>query len=137
MLGDLKRVKDKVAYILENIPETSDSDKLLWLKFLDTFYDLKHVIGQEAYNKFRSLLLSKNTPTMESVRRVRQKFQETGLYQGSLREEKMEEDKATEKEDKTMDEKKGGGEEMEEDKTTSDKTITITVTPSADAIVGK
>lgn len=93
MLKDLKKAKDKVEYILETIPVTRDCDKTLWLVYLAAFHDLKKELGDEAYNKFKSILLDKDTCTMESIRRMRQKFQEEGKFQGTKRKAKMEEEK--------------------------------------------
>lgn len=93
MLKDLERVKDKVEYILGKYPETQDSDKLLWIAYLALFHDLKGKLGPSGYFKFKSMLLNPGTCTMESVRRVRQKFQEEGKYVGKKRAERMEEEK--------------------------------------------
>lgn len=41
--------------------------------------------------RLSEILLASDTPTSESIRRVRQKFQESGLYVGTKRAQKMEE----------------------------------------------
>lgn len=91
MLRDLKLAKHKVEYILETIPQTRDCDKTLWLVYLAAFHDLKKELGDEAYNKFKSILLDKDTCTMESIRRMRQKLQEEGKFQGTKRTLKLKE----------------------------------------------
>lgn len=80
MLRDLESVKDNVAQILDKYPETRNDDKLLWIAYMVFFCKLQDVLGQEGYQKFKALMLSKNTPMPESIRRVRQKYQEDGLY---------------------------------------------------------
>lgn len=89
MISDLKKSKDKVEALLNQYPVVRDSDKLLWLAYLVKFHDLKNELGEVAYRKFERILLDKNTVTMESIRRVRQKFQEQGKYVGTKREEKL------------------------------------------------
>lgn len=91
MISDLKKVKDKVAWILNKYPNTRDSDKLLWIAYLVTYHDLRNQIGDEAYNKMKSIIMDKNTASMESVRRVRQKLQEDGLYLGENRKQRLDE----------------------------------------------
>ena len=93
MEESLRTIKDKVAFILETYPSTRDSDKYLWLSYLTNFHGLKSVLGNngDAYADFIQLILDKDTPTMESIRRVRQKLQEKGLYVGENRSERIEE----------------------------------------------
>jgi hypothetical protein len=82
MLSDLIKIVDRVKYILKEHPETRDSDKLLWLAYLCVFHDLKKALGMEKYLILKSLIMSEDTATMESVRRMRQKIQEEGHYRG-------------------------------------------------------
>lgn len=89
MINDIKKVHGKVEMILEKYPQTRDSDKLLWLGYLVLFHDLKTLLGDDSYAKFRDLLLSENTPSMESIRRTRQKIQEEGKYLGTERIKKL------------------------------------------------
>lgn len=93
MIRDLIKVKDKVAYILENHPHTRDCDKSLWLAYLVFFHDAQNVVNHsnDPWYSFRDLIKSTDTPTMESVRRVRQKYQEDGQYIGKKRALKMRE----------------------------------------------
>lgn len=93
MIEDLKKAKDRVAYLLEKYPATRDCDKTLWLAYLVLYHDLRKLLGEAAYEKFKSLLLNKDTVTMESIRRMRQKFQEDGKYLGAKRKFKLEEEK--------------------------------------------
>jgi hypothetical protein len=83
--------KSKVETLLSNYPQLRDSDKLLWLAYLNKFHNLNQIIGQASYELLKSLLMNENTPTMESVRRVRQKLQEEGKYQGTMRKNRMSE----------------------------------------------
>jgi len=87
----MKKAKHRVEKILSDYPETRDSDKLLWLAYLVIYHDLKNVIGEYAYRDFRTLLMEKETVTMESIRRMRQKFQESGKYIGNKRKFKLDE----------------------------------------------
>lgn len=91
MFKDLVLVKDKVEFILERYPETRDCDKKLWLAYLCIFCDLKDTIGYGNYLKVKEIILSPKTCSMESVRRVRQKFQENKQYVGTKRAKKLEE----------------------------------------------
>ena len=91
MVKDLVRVKDRVEVILDEFPATRDCDKLLWLAYMSIYHDLKREIGHVAYIKLKGLIMDKNTATMESVRRVRQKFQEGGKYVGEKRKYRMDE----------------------------------------------
>lgn len=83
MIKDLVKIKDRVAYVLNKYPSTRDCDKTLWLAYLAIFHQLKDGLGEAKYGVFKSILMSEETPTMESVRRVRQKFQEHGEYPAS------------------------------------------------------
>lgn len=92
MINDLNTVKDKVENILAKFPETQDDDKLLWIAIMVVFYDLKNVLGSDKYDKFKYWLIKNNIPAFESVRRVRQKYQEEGKYVGTKRKYKLEEE---------------------------------------------
>lgn len=91
MLKDLLTAKSRVKELLEKYEQTRDSDKLLWLAYLCNYHNLKISLGEESYRKLKNIVLNENTPTMESIRRVRQKFQENGLYIGKLRSKKLDE----------------------------------------------
>jgi len=92
MISHLNKAKDRVAYLLDKHPSTRDSDKVLWLAYLATFHDLKNQLGEIPYNKFKEILYSENACSMESVRRVRQKYQEDGLFIGTKRSLKLKEE---------------------------------------------
>ena len=92
MKKDLLKAKDRVEYLLSTYPKTQDCDKRLWLAYLVKFHELDQILGADAYKKFCNILLDKDTVTMESVRRVRQKFQEHGKYVGTKRKQKLEEE---------------------------------------------
>jgi len=70
----MMRVKDKVARILAQKPETRDNDKLLML----------YVWQIEGLNLSESQLKKwKEVSSPESIRRMRQKLQEDGQYLAS------------------------------------------------------
>ena len=88
--NELNTIKDRVELLLKNFPETRDNDKLLWLAYAVIHKDLRSVFKNDgAYRVFKSWLLSSDVPMFESVRRVRQKFQEGGKYVGNARRERM------------------------------------------------
>lgn len=91
MLESLKTIKEKVEIILLNYEITRDSDKYLWLAYLVEFHNLRNEIGDSAYLKMKKIVLDDKTPTMESIRRIRQKFQESGDYVGKNRASRMNE----------------------------------------------
>ena len=69
----IRYIKSNVEYILTVHPETRDNDRLLYKKYLETFFD------KQDYWK---LMMSIDAPTMLSVVRIRQKFNQNGLYVG-------------------------------------------------------
>jgi len=77
--------KDKVNEILADYNETRDSDKLLFLAYLCKYHGLKQKLGPIAYAQLKAIIMDDNTPTMESIRRVRQKLQEDGQFVGKNR----------------------------------------------------
>lgn len=90
MIDDLKTVKSRVKWILAKHERARDSDKFLWLVYLYEFHGLDKILGDKLKD-FANLILDKNTPTMESVRRVRQKYQEDGFYHGKFRQNRLQE----------------------------------------------
>jgi hypothetical protein len=78
----LTKVEDKVAYILENDPASRDSDRVLIVEYLKTFHKAKTIDD----------LLRKDVPSMESIRRTRQKLQSLGLYPSQKHIEKARDD---------------------------------------------
>lgn len=92
MSESIKTIKDKVLTLLQNYSNVRDSDKLLWLAYLVEFHNLKEVLGEDGLKKFRTLLMNEDTPSMESVRRCRQKIQENNpALAGKNRKERMQE----------------------------------------------
>ena len=59
--------------------------------YLAVFCSLEKSISESSnpWNTFTNIIYSKTTPTMESIRRVRQKYQESGKYLGTKRKEKL------------------------------------------------
>jgi hypothetical protein len=73
--NEMKKIKDKVKYILENRPNLRDDDNRL----IASFYVLE--IGKETVEEMTAMdILTKlaygNLTSPESIRRVRQKLQE-------------------------------------------------------------
>ena len=91
MSEGLNTCKDKVLSMLSQYEETRDSDKLLWLAYLCKYHGLKETLGLENYLKLKKLIMHEDTPTMETVRRIRQKIQEAGSFIGKNRAQRMEE----------------------------------------------
>ena len=58
MLSDLKKVQDKIEYLLQEYPETRDSDKLLWLAYNVRFNSLREVLTKEQYKIFKFWLMN-------------------------------------------------------------------------------
>lgn len=92
MSEGLETCKDKVGFLLNEYVALRDSDKLLWLAYLCKFHDLKNKLGLDGYRKLKEVIMEDDTPTMESIRRVRQKYQENGMYAGSGRRTRLEEE---------------------------------------------
>lgn len=91
MITDLENNKDQVEHILKTYPDTRDNDKLLWLAYLCVFQNLQDVLGTNHYLALKDLVLKEDTATMESITRLRRKFQEAGQYQGKNRAKRIEE----------------------------------------------
>jgi len=73
-LMDLKRVKDKVAWVLEKKPHTREDDTLLVISVWKRFY------REEFHDLVFREFSRPDLPSFESIRRARQKFNEEGLY---------------------------------------------------------
>jgi len=71
----LKTVKERVEYILERYPEARNDDFYLYLLYVRHFEP-----KLSGYIRFIPLDLVKTATRFETVRRVRQKIQESGLY---------------------------------------------------------
>lgn len=69
-MGRLKRMQDKVEYILEKHPLTRDDDKMLICAVYSHFYNV------DMREEFGSVMLNDKLPSFETIRRCRQKVQE-------------------------------------------------------------
>jgi len=69
----LKEVRSQVETILKRFPETRDSDKLLEVMVLTTFYKVDRIED----------ILQEDAPSIESIRRSRQYFNEHNQYLSS------------------------------------------------------
>jgi len=75
LLEQLKTLKEQVAYVLENYPETRNSDLYLWLILIRTFHpEASRFIKYIPYEVFKKF------PNFETVARLRRKFNEEGLF---------------------------------------------------------
>ncbi len=88
MSESLTTCKDRVEYVLSYCPGTRESDKKLWLVYMHNFHGLGFV---EGYNSLVRIIMDEETPSMETLRRIRQKFQQKGLFLGSNRAKQLEE----------------------------------------------
>jgi hypothetical protein len=75
---ELNHIKNQVEYTLQNYPETRNDDKKLQVKVLKGFYGVEKIED----------ILKPNIPSLESIRRCRQKLQSEGKYksQGNIKE---------------------------------------------------
>ncbi|HBJ2602753.1 hypothetical protein ACLD43_18650 [Clostridium botulinum] len=69
----LNKVKSQVEYILNKYPQSRDSDKILQVLILKEFYGVKNIDD----------ILNPKVPSLESIRRCRQKLQSEGKYKSS------------------------------------------------------
>ncbi|MEM4014492.1 hypothetical protein [Desulfurococcus sp.] len=72
---DLKTIKERVAWILEHYPNARNSDLYLIILYLRQFTELGKYIEYIPYE-----LIKKYNDVTWTVRRMRQKIQEEGLY---------------------------------------------------------
>jgi len=70
-----KTVRERVRYLLEEYPETRNSDLLLTILYLREFTDLRKFVKPIPYT-----LIKKHEEIIESVRRARQLIQAGGEY---------------------------------------------------------
>jgi len=71
---ELNQVKTQVEYTLNNYPATRNDDKLLQVTILKKFYGVKSIDD----------ILKPKVPSLESIRRCRQKLQSEGKYKSSI-----------------------------------------------------
>jgi len=74
---------EKVAYILENWPETRNDDQLLMLRYWQEFDGLQAALGAEAFAVFVEVFPHLTNP--ETIRRGRQTNQKNRSNSGHLR----------------------------------------------------
>ena len=69
-MGRLKRMQDKVEYLLAQYPATRDDDRKLIGAVYTVFY------GVDVNAPFKDILLNDKLPNFETIRRCRQKVQQ-------------------------------------------------------------
>jgi hypothetical protein len=72
---ELTTVRDQVAWVLENVPQARDSDKVLIYEVLSKYYNVRTL----------SDTIRPDVPSMESIRRARQRLQCIGFCPGIKR----------------------------------------------------
>lgn len=75
----LKTTLEKVDEILKISPESRENDTVLWLQFMVLHHGLATKLGSK-FDELVKVLRDPETPSFETVRRVRQKLQETGKH---------------------------------------------------------
>jgi hypothetical protein len=85
LADEFRTAEQRVAYLLERWPELRDSDKKLYLTYLNQFHGLKARLesAKNPYPELKAIFLSDDTLSFNTIRRVRAKFQAGGLYHGS------------------------------------------------------
>ena len=71
MIDEIRNKKDLVGKVLRDVPDTRDSDRLLILEVWEREGLILNPIQREQFMQVSST---------ETIRRVRQKYQEEGLY---------------------------------------------------------
>jgi len=94
-INDLISCKDRVMYILENWEDTRDSDKLLYLAYMNLFHNLREDItcSDNPYKILKERTME--AYSFDTIRRNRQLIQAKGLFQGKHRKEKEAEGEIT------------------------------------------
>jgi len=73
----------QVEFLLKSSKGLRSNDMKLWIAYLVMFHDLQTVVAKKKpYEQFKKLVLSDDVPSMETIRRTRQKIQSTGKYVG-------------------------------------------------------
>lgn len=85
MTKNISSVREKVERLLSAYPITRDNDKLLFVAYLVEFHNLKAMLGEKSYLIFKSILMSPEVPSIESMRRMRQDIQSKGQFVGTKR----------------------------------------------------
>lgn len=80
-MESLKTGTERIKFLLENYAELRDNDKKLWVSYLIMFHNLQDVLAcPQPFDALCDLLLKKDVCGAETMRRIRQKFQQKGLY---------------------------------------------------------
>lgn len=72
--------KSHVEDALKKYPNTRTSDKMLYAAVLEDSFELSSYIGSTAYLKLCKFLSKPEVPSMETVARIRRRFQADGQY---------------------------------------------------------
>lgn len=80
---------ERVCSLLKENPTLRDDDRKLWVTYLDRYYNLRNILGPEIFETFKIIL--EKCPSYETVRRSRQKLQESGKYLGKNRKKRNQE----------------------------------------------
>ncbi len=75
-----KVLTERVSRILEDYPETRNSDRKLYIHYLVDFHNLKQHVDTKGMTGLIKVFLDQDTPPMESISRARRKIQEKGFY---------------------------------------------------------
>ena len=75
----------------ERVKAITSSPKLLIIKYLSEFHGPENGLKIETY--YTLLRILEDAPSLETIRRLRQRFQEDGLYMGTKRLKRLEEEK--------------------------------------------
>jgi hypothetical protein len=86
---NVEAVTERVASLLKEDKSLRDDDRKLWITYLDRYYNLSRILGSEAFETFKMIL--EKCPSYETVRRSRQKLQESGKYLGKNRKKRNKE----------------------------------------------
>jgi hypothetical protein len=94
----IRSTTPQVEQILKTSVECRDSDMILWLAYCANHHQLIQVLGMDAFNKLKKFMRDFDVPTVETVGRIRRKFQEVGMYKNENPEQRKVEAKAVQKE---------------------------------------
>lgn len=72
--------KHNVEQMLKKYPSARRSDQLLYLAYLEDICGLSKAIGAKPYLKLLAFFRKNDVPSMDTVGRIRRKFQEQGQY---------------------------------------------------------
>ena len=79
----IKKITPNVEQLLKVSTECRNSDMILWLAYCANNHDLINLIGSTNFNKLKKFMQNFDVPTVETVGRIRRKFQERGEYLSS------------------------------------------------------